>query len=186
MIMKVNGACRANELYAMKNNDLKYFEGCIQVYVPHTKTKVPRHFLITDSFYNIVKKYADLHPNNIPSSSFFLNFQNGKCTNQIIGINKFGAMGKDVAKFLGIANPERYTGHCLRRSSVTLCANERATTKVLKRHGGRKSTSVEEGCIADSKRNKMVITRKITNQINSNPVNNLCASNLYTSTSAAM
>lgn len=180
--MGVMGACRSNELYMMQNQHLKFFDGCVQVAIPHTKTKVPRKFTVTDSFYQIIKKYADLRPPNVPSDSFFLNFQNGKCTKQIIGINKFGGMGKEIATFLGIENPGRYTGHCLRRSSATLYADGGATMTALKRHGGWRSASTVEGYIADSDKNKLEAARKIFGQINPNPLATVTTTSDSTST----
>ncbi|XP_023311407.1 uncharacterized protein LOC111692006 [Anoplophora glabripennis] len=169
LIMGVMGACRSNELYEMKTKNLQFFEGCINISVPITKTKVPRNFTVTGDFYNIVKKYSELRPSDV-SSSFFLNFQNGKCTKQVIGINKFGRMGKEIAEFLKLPDPVKYTGHCLRRSSATLYADGGANMTALKRHGGWKSASVAEGYIADSKKNKMDAANKILHQINPNSI----------------
>lgn len=164
--MGVMGACRSNELYNMKVEHIQYYDGCVQVLVPTTKTKIPRNFTITGDYYNIVRKYADLRPSNVPNS-FFLNYQNGKCTKQIIGINKFGQMGKTIAEYLQLINPEKYTGHCLRRSSATLYADGGATMTALKRHGGWKSACVAEGYIAESKKTKIDAANKILKQINS-------------------
>lgn len=169
------GACRSNELHAMKIQHVTFYEGCTRVIVPVTKTKIPRNFTITDNFHNIVKKYADLRPPNI-SDSFFMNFQNGKCTKQVIGINKFAKMGREIASFLKIVNPEQYTGHCLRRSSATLYADSGANMTALKRHGGWKSASVAEGYIADSQKNKIDTANKILSQINPNSNTNTLTS----------
>lgn len=119
--MGMMGACGKRELHAMKVEDVKFFVGCVQIMVPRVRTGGrPRNFTITDAFYDVVKKYADLRPMNLPCNSFFLRIQHGKCTRERIGINKFGVMGKEIAKFLGLPNPERYTGHCLRKSHKTL------------------------------------------------------------------
>ncbi|KAF2879540.1 hypothetical protein ILUMI_26624 [Ignelater luminosus] len=120
LIMGIMGACRTHELHAMQVQDLQDLNTAFFVTVPNTKTKVARRFTITDSFYIICKKYFNLRPPCMHSSSFFLNYQNGKCTIQRIGINKFGAMAKEVATYLKLPNPELFTGHCFRRSSVTL------------------------------------------------------------------
>ncbi|XP_060516643.1 uncharacterized protein LOC132708080 [Cylas formicarius] len=167
LIMGVMGACRSNELHAMKIQHVTFYEGCTRVIVPVTKTKIPRNFTITEKFHDIVKKYANLRLPNA-SDSFFMNFQNGKCTKQVIGINKFAKMGREIASFLQIKNPERYTGHCLRRSSATLYVDAGASMTALKRHGGWKSASVAEGYIADSQKNKTDAATKILSQINPN------------------
>ncbi|KAJ8974417.1 hypothetical protein NQ317_015472 [Molorchus minor] len=84
LIVGIMGACRANEPYFMKLEHLT---------VPHTKTKITRKFTITDKFYQICKKYINLRPTNFVSNIYFLNYQNGKCTKQRIGVNKFTVMG---------------------------------------------------------------------------------------------
>ncbi|KAJ8978315.1 hypothetical protein NQ317_008187 [Molorchus minor] len=45
-------------------------------------------------------------------------------------------MGKAIEKCLGLPNPKKFTGHCLRRSSATLYADAGAPMTELKRHGG--------------------------------------------------
>ena len=62
----------------------------------------------------------NLRPVNCPTSAFFLNYQKGKCTVQKIGKNKFGTMGRQIAKFLELPNPELYSGYSFRKSSAML------------------------------------------------------------------
>jgi hypothetical protein len=89
------GACRSNELYEMKITHLQDLGSAFLVNVPNTKTKICRKFTVTDNFYKICKTYISLRPSHVTSDTFFLNYQNGKCTTQRIGINKFTKMGKD-------------------------------------------------------------------------------------------
>ncbi|KAF2886039.1 hypothetical protein ILUMI_20134 [Ignelater luminosus] len=65
-------------------------------------------------------KYLHLRPAGVSSQAFFLNYQRGKCTTQRIGINKFGAMAKEVATYLKLPNPELFTRHTFPRSCATL------------------------------------------------------------------
>lgn len=141
------GACRANELNSMNVDDIKDLGSAILVTVPKTKTKIVRTFTVTDNFYTIYKKYADLRPPNFTSKSFFINYQKGKCTAQKIGINKFGNMGKQMAAFLKLPSPNMYTGHSFRRSSATLLVDAGGDITALKRHGGWKSTTVRKAYI---------------------------------------
>lgn len=162
------GACRANEMYSMKLEHLQDLGSAFLITVPNTKTKITRKFTITDKFYQICKKYINLRPTNFVSDIFFLNYQNGKCTKQRIGINKFTVMGKQIATFLKLPNPETYSGHSFRRSSATLLIDAGGDITALKRHGGWKSTSVAEGYIDESLKNKMDTAHKITNSIDEN------------------
>lgn len=131
----------------------------------NTKNKIPRSFTLTGNFYNIYKKYANLRPSNISENRFFLNYQNGKCTRQAVGINKFGRMATEIASFLKLPNPSEYTGHCFRRSSATILVNAGEDLLSLKRHGGWRSSGVAEGYVDDSIANKLKIANKITKSV---------------------
>lgn len=161
--MGVMGACRSNELYEMKITHLQDLGSAFLVNVPNTKTKICRKFTVTDNFYKICQTYLRL--SHVTSDTFFLNFQNGKCTTQRIGINKFTKMGKDIAAFLKLPNPEQYSGHSFRRSSATILVDAGGDITALKRHGGWKSTAVAEGYIDESVKNKTNTANKISSSI---------------------
>lgn len=98
---------------------------------------------------------------NSPPDRFFVGYRNGSCTVQPVGINTFGAIPKNIATFLGLENPKKYTGHCFRRSSATLLADSGAELTTLKRHGGWKSSTVAEAYIESSIENKTRIAKQI-------------------------
>lgn len=134
--------------------------------LPNTKTNKERKFVISGEFLKIVKAYQDLRPSVVSTQRFFLNYQNGKCTRQVIGKNKFSNMPKEIATYLNLPNPEQYTGHCFRRTSATLLADSGANITTLKRHGGWSSDQVAEGYIENSIQNKLDTTQRITERIN--------------------
>lgn len=171
--MGIMGACRANEMHNMNIEDIQDLGSTMLVTIPNTKTKIVRQFTITGQFYYICKKYINLRPADT-STSFFLNFQNGKCTVQKIGINKFAAMGKQIATFLNLPQPEMYTSHTFRRSS--LLVDTGADIMALKRHGGWKSASVAEGYVDDSVTRKTNTANKILQSVKQ------CSSTLHTTT----
>ena len=129
LIMGVTGACRRHELHQMKITNFNDFGTAVLVTIPNPGTKGVRKFIITEHYYEIYKKYAYLRPADVNDSYFFLNYNKGKCNYQRVGINKFGAMGKEIAKYLQLPNPELYTGHCFRRSSATILGDDVATLK---------------------------------------------------------
>lgn len=179
------GACRANEMYSMKLEHLQDLGSTLLITVPNTKTKITRKFTITDKFYKICKKYIDLRPPNFTSNIFFLNYQNGKCATQRISINKFTVMGKQIATFLKLPNPENYSGHNFRRSSATLLVDAGGDITALKRHGGWKSTSAAEGYIDESIKNEIDTAHKISNsvdQVNNPSTSSQCKYSEFTST----
>lgn len=168
LIFGLCGACRREELYKMKLCDVEdKNNGVLLVRIPETKTYKPRTFVVTgDEFYNTFKKYITLRPRTVSSNSnLFLNYQKGKCTKQVIGINKIGGTPKEIATFLKLENPEKYTGHSFRRTSATVLSNAGADITTLKKHGGWKSTTVAEGYIDESVSNKTKICKDLTKNI---------------------
>ena len=51
---------------------------------------------------------------------------------QNVGANTMKAYGKNIATAIGLPNPEKYTGHCWRRSAATLAANAGLTLPQVK------------------------------------------------------
>lgn len=162
----ISGACRRDELWKLTLDNLQDLGSALLVTLPSTKTKIVRKFTVTGNFYDIYKKYAMLRPSNVESRRLFVNYQNGKCTKQLIGINKIGATAKLIATFLKLPNPELYTGHCFRRSSATILVNSGSDLLTLKRHGGWRSSSVAEGYIDDSMASKINISNQILQAVN--------------------
>lgn len=166
LIMGIMGACRSDEMYKMKIHDFEDLGTAVLVHIPNTKTKTSRKFTVTGEYANIVKKYWNLQPSNVNDAYFFLIYQKGKCTVQKIGINKIGNMGKQIASYLKLPNPELYTGHCFRRSSATILIDSGEDITTLKRHGGWRSTTVAEGYMEESLTSRNNIANKILGSIN--------------------
>lgn len=110
------GACSTRELYSLSIQDVQDIDSTLIITIS-LRTK-NQSFSIVDNFYTICKKYINLRPQNAKTTSFFLNYQNGKCGSQTIGVNTLGAMGKTIAKFLNLPNPHNYTGRSFLRSST--------------------------------------------------------------------
>ncbi|XP_026331515.1 uncharacterized protein LOC113238878, partial [Hyposmocoma kahamanoa] len=162
LIFGIHGACRRQELHNITTKDIENQGKMLLVKIPNTKNKIPRSFIIDGPFYDVVKKYEALRTTKTKSNHFFQNYQKGKCTAQPIGINKFGTMPKEVAKFLGLPDADCYTGHSFRRTSATLLADSGADILTLKRHGGWRSNAVAGSYVEDSIQNKANISAKIT------------------------
>lgn len=122
--------------------DIEDHNTFLLVRLPKTKTKIERSFTVNGDFYTICQKYIKKRPVDTKSDRFFLGFRNGKYFQQPIGINTIGGMPKEIAKFLNLPDPEKYTGHAFRRTSATLLVDSGADITELKRHGGWKSNSV--------------------------------------------
>lgn len=139
------GACRSNELYNMKLSDIEDVGSQMIVSVPNAKTRRPRQFTLKDSFFNICKKYMS---NRTDSTNIrlFHQYKNMKFTNKRIGLSTFSRMGKDIACFLNLPNPEKYTGHSFRRSSATILvdADEEEDIISLQKHDWKPSSVAED------------------------------------------
>ncbi|KAJ8669364.1 hypothetical protein QAD02_000623 [Eretmocerus hayati] len=146
----------------MKLTNMSIHDTHMVITLPYTKTGIVRTFTINQPLSDYVRAYINLRPENIDHDYLFINFRDGKCTRQRIGINKIGAVPQKVADWLGLDNSYLYTGHSFRRTSATLLANAGASITELKRHGGWKSPAVAEGYVADSIGNKRKICDKIT------------------------
>lgn len=112
LIVGISGACSKHDLHQMKLGDITYLDSTILIVLPNSKTK--RTFTITGVFRNILKKYADLRPPDVEQTRFFVNYQKGRCTKQVVGIHKFANVPHVVAKYLKLENPKLYTRYCLR------------------------------------------------------------------------
>jgi integrase len=132
LVIGINGACSRQELCKLKINDVEDLGSAALIKIPDARTKKTRMFTITGEFYEIYKKYATLRPSNAYERRFFLNYQNGKCTVQPVGINKFGNIPKQIAGYLHLKNPELYTGHCFRRTSATILVDTSGNLRTLK------------------------------------------------------
>ena len=81
-------------------------------------------------------KYSALRTKSTKHDRFFVNYRNGRCTSQPEGINTIGGIPKVIAEYLNFKNPEVYTGHCFKRSSVNILADCGASMSTIKRFGG--------------------------------------------------
>ena len=139
------------------------------VNIPNTKNKKPRKFAVTDQFFTLYKKYRKLRPQNMEREKLFISYRGGKCTKQVVGIHSIGIAPRTIAEFLNLDEPEKYTGHCFRRTSATTLVNSGAELLALKRHGGWLSSAVAETYIEESLSNKKRVGQELQNQIFKKP-----------------
>lgn len=167
LIFGISGACRKQELKNIKITDIENTGNTLIIKIPDTKTKIPRSFIISGKFYGICKNYIELR-NLIKDTNiqqFFLNFQKGKVTRQVVGINKLGAVPKNIAEYLKLPNAALYTGHCFRRTSATILVDAGGDLMALKRHGGWKSSTVAENYVDESILNKTITSNRILHSV---------------------
>jgi glutamine synthetase type III len=111
-IFGIFGACRTDELLKLLTSHVKFCDEMrlIIVDIIDTKTGVNRSFTISNEYFGIVSKYFRLRPAKVMTTRFFVQFEKGRCTAQVIGQHKFSKMPSDIAKYLGLPDYSRYTG----------------------------------------------------------------------------
>lgn len=134
------------ELYSLKIDHVKFVNDSeINIDLENTTNNGKRGCKIfkSGSFdcVRLVKKYNEL-ANKVDArkegKSFFITYRMGVCVNSRMGRNRFREIFKEVATLLKLPHPERYTGHCGRRTSASICATKGATEVQLKSLGGWK------------------------------------------------
>ena len=90
------------------------------------------------------------------------NSKPSKFINSPIGVNYLYAVGKDIAAFLELPDPSRYTGHCFRRTSVTVMANAGATVLELKQKCHWKNDKMANVYVANSDANMNKMAKLLT------------------------
>jgi integrase len=152
------GGMRCCELVNLTWNDIVFAEEGVLLIIRQSKTDragigatklLPslEESSLSSSFYYLLYKNAVADQ----SGRLFLNFANGKFTKAPIGKNTIAAIPRKIAEFLGLENPELYTGHSFRVSSATVLADGGASSITLKRHGRWTSDTVAESYLRDSK-----------------------------------
>lgn len=128
------------------------------VSIERNKNDYSGQFIIGTLFYDKVQKYMSLRPSvGLTSDRFFIKYKNGKCAQQNIGIHSIGKVPSQIASYLGLPTPERYTGHCFRRTSATLLSESGATMQMIKQAGRWRSDLIAQGYIENSLNNRQMI-----------------------------
>jgi integrase len=159
------GACRKSELTSMLLEDVSDEGPHLCVAIRASKTG-PRNFVVVGSENKgldaiiMFRKYIATRTKNAPSR-LFLTFRAGKCINAPMGKNTIGKVPSIVARFNGLLDFSKYTGHALRRTSATWMANAGVDMINMKRFGGWKSETAVEGYIAESITNKKSLAMKL-------------------------
>lgn len=165
LVLGICGACRRHEIHQLLLSDVSEKGDAIYVRLRITKNQKPRSFALTDEFYDISKKYLALRPRDFAGKQLLVAYRNGKCIKQVVGIHTIGGIPKKIAKYLGLPDPECYTGHAFRRSSATIYCNSGANLLDLKRLGGWKSDAVAEGYIDESESKQVTACKDLRREI---------------------
>lgn len=147
-------------------NDVEDMGKYVIVTLRQTKNLTTRRFTITDDGCSfkpcmLYRKYVNLRPPGTESLRFFLTYRHGKCISLNAGQHTIGGVPKQIAKYLGLKNPELYTGHSFRRTGATMVADSGGDILALKRAGGWKSTEIAMSYVDDSVNKKIEMSSKL-------------------------
>lgn len=84
-------------------------------------------------------------------------------------MNTFGKMPFPAAVFLNVPGSKEYINYCF-RSSDSLLAGLKQNTMEIKKHGGRKSTRVAEGCTDQTLIHKKAIAERTIPMVSSSVI----------------
>ncbi|KAF2895479.1 hypothetical protein ILUMI_10697 [Ignelater luminosus] len=99
LILGVSDACRREELVNMTIDDIEDVGSILIVKILYSKTHSERTFTVSNSEYiEIYRKYRSHRPLHVSSRRLFFKYNNGKCVNQHVGINKIGEIPSLIAK----------------------------------------------------------------------------------------
>lgn len=152
MIFGMYGATQENTLTRFDLNDIKEHGEVFVIKFPQMRTNEIRTCTIENDFAGYVRKYKELRPSTVSTSRFFIIYENGKCTNQPIGRNRFQAAPKAIAKYLNLPDSENYTPQSYRGIIDAV-----EDILALQRHSGWGSASGVDNYIEDSMSNEREI-----------------------------
>jgi integrase len=181
LIFGLAGGCRRQELRDISIDNIEDRNDILLVKIPDAATGKWRIFAVTDkvcegrSALEIYHKYVSLRPIYVTHKTFFISYRNGRCNNQVVGIHTFAKIPSIIAKYLNLPDTNNYTGHCFRKTAVSL-ANAGADIMTLKGQRGWRSSPVAERYVEDSPSNKLKMTNEILND------NKLLSQNRWTVT----
>lgn len=107
---------------------------------------------VTGSIAGLMRKYLVSRVKIVGCSPLLLQLRNGKCVKQRVGQNTISSAPSNIADFLGLPEPNLYTGHALRRSAATILANTGANLTRIRRLGGWTSNVAEKYIVESEQR----------------------------------
>ncbi|XP_050501217.1 uncharacterized protein LOC126881172 isoform X2 [Diabrotica virgifera virgifera] len=128
LIIGISGGCCCEELTKLTLDNIEDKGSHLLVTLPtHTENKPRKFIVINDTFgmdvLGFYYKYLSLRPANLTHNRLFLNYRKDKFTVQPVGIHTLSKFPKEIATYLNLPDSDTYTGHCFRRTAVTLLAH---------------------------------------------------------------
>lgn len=113
------GSCSREELTYLTVDNIEDLSKAILVKIPNRRRNKNRTFMIGGQYLDFYRKYVDMRPSGIVDKRFFLSYRDGKCTRQVVGEHRIGAIAQEIAAYLKLPNAKDYTGRSFRSVSPT-------------------------------------------------------------------
>ena len=152
------GAFRRSELIAIQFEDLNFVEEGLEILIKHSKTDqtgkgqicaIPYGDLILCPT-TALKTWCEKA--NIQKGAVFRSMSQEKVLPQAISVNYFNKIIKNIARACNLLNPEKYSGHSLRRGFATTASKQGITLSSIMQHGRWKHSDTALGYIEESNR----------------------------------
>lgn len=161
----VSGSLKRDELCYLTTDDIEDDGTMLLIRVMKPGATTWKSFTVENSeFYAIYKRYVALRPQNIRTNRFFLQCKKGACTHQVIGVNKFGAMPRQIALYLNLKNPDVFTGHSFKRTATSL-NNEGGYMSILNKSKIKPTSRLAQRVMEESICLKRQISQLLTGSI---------------------
>lgn len=169
VLLSLFGALRRSEVCDLTIDQVQIYEDHALINIHSRKQESHRSFILPQksqfsvSPFELLKKWLEMRKEKSKDRLFLSTNKHG-LTNNPIGINKIGTYPSEVAEYLGLEEPKKFTGHCWRRCAATWAVEEGADLLQLKRVGGWTSGTAAEGYLAESRNDKRKLATFIGGQ----------------------
>lgn len=171
LLLGICGGLRSEEFCHIRFENIVEIEDNLKVTLDFRKTDQAGNGSIFFMISNTDKKKCPIHYYHLykkefpkPEGYVFHQIRNGKYTKQKRGKTFFYELPKRVAAFLKLPDIDKYTGHALRRTATTWLAERGASTNIIQKFGGWKSSSVAQEYIDNTDSMRQDIAATIQNQ----------------------
>ncbi|KAJ8680234.1 hypothetical protein QAD02_016021 [Eretmocerus hayati] len=165
LILTISGNLKCKQIQNIRLRDIRLEETHLVVSIPITQTKVVRTFTITSPLKEVIEKFIKSRPSHQTHEELFLDFRHGKCTSQVMSIDKINQMPERIATWLNLEDPEKFTVQSLTHTSAMFFANVEASMATMKQHRVWNPTMVVENYIAVSVENKKIYNQIMINMV---------------------
>ena len=135
------GAFRRSELLAIEFEDLNFVEEGVEILIKYSKTDQAGKGQVCAIPYGdeilcpvtTLKTWCEKA--NLQKGAVFRSIKQGQVLTKAISVNYFSKILKNIARSCNLVNPEKYSGHSLRRGFATTASKQGISLSSIMQHG---------------------------------------------------